>query len=93
MNYCCNFPDPNLFKVKRTDDLGGPGVTINEHLYDQERNFYTANLAEDLEVGVQYVIAMEYEGYLNDQLDGFYRSQYTKEDGTLTWAIATCSHD
>ena len=68
--------------MKPADDLTGEGLTITEHLYDHEKNFYIAILDQDLEAGKSYVFYMEFEGYLNDQLVGFYRSQYTNDDGT-----------
>ncbi|KAF2365595.1 Peptidase M1 membrane alanine aminopeptidase N-terminal [Trinorchestia longiramus] len=71
------------------DQPGGDEVTILEHTYDPAREFYIASLEQPLVVGQQYLLVMEYEGYLNDQLAGFYRSQYTKDDGTQTWLAAT----
>ncbi|KAF2365601.1 ERAP1-like C-terminal domain, partial [Trinorchestia longiramus] len=71
------------------DQPGGDEVTILEHTYDPTRNFYIASLEQPLEAGQQYLLVMEYEGYLNDQLAGFYRSQYFRDDGSRVWLAAT----
>ncbi|XP_063596362.1 aminopeptidase N-like isoform X2 [Penaeus indicus] len=69
-------------KLAPSDQVQGPGVGITKHSYDNERQFYIAELGEDLVVGEKYVLSMEFEGYLNDQLHGFYRSTYKAEDGS-----------
>jgi len=68
-------------KLHPSDSLEGDGLTINEHVYDTEREFYIAHLDAPLEVGKNYTLIMEFEGLLNDQLRGFYRSVYTDESG------------
>ncbi|XP_047482312.1 aminopeptidase N-like isoform X2 [Penaeus chinensis] len=69
-------------RLAPSDQVQGPGVGITKHSYDNERQFYIAELGEDLVVGQKYVLSMEFEGYLNDQLHGFYRSTYKAEDGS-----------
>ena len=69
-------------QLNSIDDPLGPGITITQHTYDHDRQFYIASLAEDLVVGEQYVLSMEFEGYLNAHLAGFYRSSYTDINGT-----------
>uniref|UniRef100_A0A6A7FVN9 Aminopeptidase N n=1 Tax=Hirondellea gigas TaxID=1518452 RepID=A0A6A7FVN9_9CRUS len=69
-------------RLKPMDDLTGSGVRITQHKYDKDREFYVAMLEEPLMQGKQYVLSMMFEGLLNDQLKGFYRSQYTDEMGT-----------
>lgn len=59
----------------------GP-VTISEHLYDPKRQFYVAQLNEALALGQLYLLKMEFVGFLNDDLKGFYRSSYKDEFGT-----------
>ncbi|XP_018019814.1 aminopeptidase N [Hyalella azteca] len=71
------------------DKPNGQPIAIVEHSYDADRDFYTATLAEPLTAGRQYLLLMEYEGYLNDQLVGFYRSQYKRDDGSEVWAAVT----
>ncbi|XP_018019816.1 aminopeptidase N [Hyalella azteca] len=67
----------------------GQPIPIVEHSYDADRDFYIATLAEPLTAGRQYLLLMEYEGYLNDLLVGFYRSQYKRDDGTDAWLAVT----
>lgn len=69
-------------RLAPSDQVQGPGIGINKHSYDNERQFYVAELGEELEVGKKYVLSMDFEGYLNDQLHGFYRSTYKAEDGS-----------
>ena len=68
-----------------SDDLTGPGVAVTELTSDLEYEFFVLNLAEELQPGTTYVLTMDFIGYLNDQLHGFYRSQYTNEDNSTTW--------
>ncbi|KAK3895772.1 hypothetical protein Pcinc_000525 [Petrolisthes cinctipes] len=64
-------------------------VTITQHLYDHRRQFYTARLNRPLVAGQTYHLYMEYQGYLNDQLAGFYRSTYTDSDGNDRYIAVT----
>ena len=75
-----------FLKINPSDDLTGEGVTINSQTYDPESNFYIAHLDENLEAGTNYVLSMDFEGYLNDQLAGFYRSTYTAPDGSTRYS-------
>ena len=68
-----------VLQLTRTSD--GSTVPIESHSYDNEYQYYIAELSEDLVVDEEYSIAMEFKGYLNDQLKGFYRSIYQDEDG------------
>ena len=70
-------------QVNPSNDLTGPGVKIMQHKYDKQREFYVAMLASELMAGKQYVLSMHFEGLLNDQLRGFYRSKYTDANGNL----------
>ena len=70
-----------FFQLLPRGQLEGQGLSISEHKYDLDREFYIAKLAEPLEAGLEYVMSMEFEGYLNDHLDGFYRSSYTNAKG------------
>nr|XP_027218923.1 aminopeptidase N-like [Penaeus vannamei] len=60
----------------------GPSIRIKRHQYDHDRQFYIAQLDQQLEKNKKYVLSMEFLGYLNDQLRGFYRSTYKDEDGS-----------
>lgn len=61
--------------------MNGPGIKIKGQLYDNKRQFYIANLGEELVPGKKYVLSMEFTGYLNDKLAGFYRSTYKDQHG------------
>lgn len=60
----------------------GPGIRVKRHQYDHDRQFYIAQLEQQLEKSKKYVLSMQFLGYLNDQLRGFYRSTYKDEDGS-----------
>ncbi|XP_064105983.1 aminopeptidase N-like [Macrobrachium nipponense] len=55
--------------------------TVVQQTYDPKLQLYTALLSEDLVRDNAYVFHMDFEGYLNDRLVGFYRSQYTDSKG------------
>nr|XP_053644189.1 aminopeptidase N-like [Cherax quadricarinatus] len=76
-------------KLTPSDDRTGPGIRIVRHLCDKEREFYIAKLNEELKPGKKYVLSMEFVGYLNDDLVGFYRSSYTDEQGNEKWIAVT----
>ncbi|KAK7082312.1 hypothetical protein SK128_000906, partial [Halocaridina rubra] len=68
-------------KLLPSNSLEGPGLGIDRHAYDPVRQFYIAHLARPLERGKKYVLSMNFEGHLNDQLHGFYRSSYEDAKG------------
>ncbi|XP_047740791.1 aminopeptidase N [Hyalella azteca] len=68
-------------KLKMSDDPSASPLKITEHKYDADREFYIAMLDQELVKDRKYVLSMNFEGYLNDQLKGFYRSQYTDKSG------------
>ena len=73
-----------MTQVNPANDLTGPGVTVAEVSYDDDLDFFVVELEEQLVAGQQYVLAMSFVGFLNDALVGFYRSQYTNEEGGVT---------
>ncbi|XP_076040625.1 aminopeptidase N-like isoform X3 [Oratosquilla oratoria] len=87
----------NTIKTKNdTIQLEGLGAAssdtslgIDRHVYDDKRQFYVAHLNNPLEAGQRYKISMEFEGYLNDDLNGFYRSQYKDAEGKTRWLATT----
>ncbi|KAK7027941.1 hypothetical protein SK128_026276 [Halocaridina rubra] len=75
--------------VKPSGPLERPHLQIQQHEYDHEREFYIAHFEEPLERGKKYILSMHYMGYLNDRLEGFYRSTYKHYDGTDKLLAAT----
>ena len=47
--------------------------------YDDERNFVTLYLTEAVPCGTNASVSIDFEGVLNDDLNGFYRSSYARE--------------
>ncbi|KAK3860173.1 hypothetical protein Pcinc_033761 [Petrolisthes cinctipes] len=71
----------NTVKVVVPGLVEDPGVKIRRHQYDHDLQFYIAHLEEPLQEGYKVVLSMQFEGHLNDQLHGFYRSTYRDADG------------
>lgn len=66
------------------------GVTHDreEAVYQKETHKLKIPLEKELKTNVDYVLNIEYTGVLNDDLKGFYRSQYSQE-GKKVWLAAT----
>ncbi|XP_037798441.1 aminopeptidase N-like [Penaeus monodon] len=68
-------------KISSRDDPGALALGIKMQQYDHERQFYIVHLEKELQKGKKYVLAMDFIGYLNNQLRGFYKTTYTDADG------------
>ena len=56
-------------------------IPIVNQEYNPKRQFYIASLNEALNPGGIYVLAMSYQGYLNNNdMKGFYRSSYVDDN-------------
>nr|XP_027223184.1 aminopeptidase N-like [Penaeus vannamei] len=75
--------------VKVSDQATSRGLRIKKHEYDHSRHFYIAHLRKELQKGKRYILSMEFLGYLNDKLRGFYRATYKDVDGNIRNAAAT----
>ncbi|XP_037773440.1 aminopeptidase N-like [Penaeus monodon] len=71
----------DTIKVYTPGQATGQGMRIKKHEYDHGRQFYIAHLKKELQKGRKYILSMEFLGYLNDKLHGFYRSTYMDADG------------
>ncbi|XP_069957724.1 aminopeptidase N isoform X2 [Cherax quadricarinatus] len=84
---------PQRFKHHRLIDKdnqeGAADLVIKKHEYDNEREFYVAHLEEALQQGHKYILSMEFTGFLNDNLRGFYRSTYRDAAGNLKFLAVT----
>ncbi|XP_057331888.1 aminopeptidase N [Microplitis mediator] len=65
----------------------GKWFKIFDQTNDTARQFHIIHTSETLKAGTQYVVYLKFIGYLNDYLQGFYRSSYTA--GNQTRWIAT----
>ncbi|ROT69085.1 putative aminopeptidase N-like isoform X2 [Penaeus vannamei] len=72
-----------------SDQATSRGLRIKKHEYDHSRHFYIAHLRKELQKGKRYILSMEFLGYLNDKLRGFYRATYKDVDGNIRNAAAT----
>ena len=69
--------------TKSTPD--GDEIKIAKHEYNPEFQYYIGTPETPLEEGETYYLYMEFTGYLNEQLRGFYRSVYTNGEGESVW--------
>ncbi|KAF4519495.1 hypothetical protein B566_EDAN010679, partial [Ephemera danica] len=68
----------------------GALVTVTDYLITPEdTNFFTINLATALEAGQEYDVIIFFKGVLNSEGYGFFRSEWTDENGNLKWLGAT----
>ncbi|XP_077985458.1 aminopeptidase N-like [Glandiceps talaboti] len=64
-------------------------VEIANLTMQDEYQFYVVECKTDMEVGVTYRLAMDFVGYLEDDLVGFYRSSYKTNTGETRWLATT----
>lgn len=57
-------------------------IKIVEQRNDTLRQFHVIKTGEVLKAGKQYEVQLKYIGYLNNDLEGFYRSSYTDNNQT-----------
>ncbi|XP_037790240.1 aminopeptidase N-like [Penaeus monodon] len=74
-----------LLKVLTSGDVEQRQVGIKSQHYDPVRQFYVAQMEEELMKGERYTLQMEFLGYLSDQLRGFYRSSYKDNNGEIKY--------
>ncbi|XP_069957632.1 aminopeptidase N-like [Cherax quadricarinatus] len=75
--------------IDKDNQEGAADLVIKKHEYDNEREFYVAHLEEALQQGHKYILSMEFTGFLNDNLRGFYRSTYRDAAGNLKFLAVT----
>ncbi|XP_063593106.1 aminopeptidase N-like [Penaeus indicus] len=76
-------------KVYTSDQAQRRGLRIKKHEYDHGRQFYIAHLRKELQKGKKYILSMEFLGYLNDEMHGFYRATYKDVAGNTRNVAAT----
>lgn len=60
----------------------GGKVEVRSQSFVEEKQFFIIELEEELKSGEMYEINMEFEGMLNDDLEGFYKSSYQQGNNT-----------
>lgn len=61
--------------------VGNDTFEIVKKNLTEEYNFFTIELAQELQVGATVIIKIKYTGYLNEEMRGFYRSSYVDVNG------------
>ena len=67
---------------------GGNSHTASEISFDTKRETVTLSFTESIPAGAAS-LKLVFSGELNDKLRGFYRSQYTGQDGETRYLAAT----
>lgn len=83
-----NAKNLTINKVLLTSDKSDKEL-INTIVSDDKYEIIIIKLKEKIVQNQTYVLKIEYNGTLSDQLRGFYKSRSTKKDGTSTYVAAT----
>ena len=65
--------------LKKSD---GSAVFVSKTEEIPEKQFFVIYLEKELEEKVNYIVNIKFQGVLNDQLKGFYRSTYKDATGS-----------
>lgn len=71
------------------EGAAGERIRVVCQTYDSLLQLYTAHLEQRLLPTTTYLFHMDFQGYLNDKLVGFYRSEYKDAQGTHRMLAAT----
>jgi len=71
------------------DADSGRSIGVEGASYDQYRDFFVVHLDEDVSAGRTYLFSADFTAKLNDDLNGFYRSQYTNAKGDKIYLATT----
>lgn len=69
-------------KSVKLNDLEGRSITISEQFYDEDAQKYILTLGEFLQKDHQYILEIKFVAKINEQMQGFYRSQYRSNNET-----------
>ncbi|KAL7638669.1 UNVERIFIED_CONTAM: hypothetical protein RMT77_011241 [Armadillidium vulgare] len=58
-------------------------IEFVSHSYNRERHFYIGMLKSVLKIRRTYILSMNYVGYMNENMVGFYRSSYVQNNKTI----------
>lgn len=78
----------NIDEITLEDSTGGI-IEVTDITTDDETYFLTISTAESLTAGSNYVLDITFNSILREQLAGFYRSSYTRDDGVDVWLATT----
>lgn len=70
-------------------DSTGASIEITDITTDDETYFLTISTAELLTAGSNYVLDITFNSVLREQLAGFYRSSYIRDDSIVVWLATT----
>lgn len=73
----------NIQITSRSVLVGEQHVNITYDTYDKVTEKYTLEVSRTLQKGTEILIAFRYNGTLNDNMIGFYRSSYFDKDDQI----------
>ncbi|KAK9296119.1 hypothetical protein QLX08_009757 [Tetragonisca angustula] len=84
-----NSKNLTINSVRITNSIGQANLTNEFELNDEYETLTIKLLREKIVENQEYILTIEYNGVLNDQLRGFYKSISTKKNGRQLYAAAT----
>ncbi|XP_050466418.1 putative aminopeptidase-2 [Cataglyphis hispanica] len=79
----------NIQITSRSILVDEQNVNLVNDTYDKVTEKYTLNFPQTLRKGSEILISFAYNGILNDNMIGFYKSSYFDEDDQIKWLAAT----
>lgn len=79
----------NLLNVNASVSAENEWLEIEKQSYDKENEQYNIQLKDDLKVGNEILLHFTYDGFLRDDMIGFYKSSYITDDNRLRWLATT----
>lgn len=71
-------------------NAGASSPEVKSVEFNEKKDFLIINLSDSVEEGESYLISIKkFKGELTDRLNGLYRSEYKRKDGTTAWLMAS----
>jgi aminopeptidase N len=78
-----------VFAYTGADDATAIELTSTAVTYEAKKEEATITFASSIPAGTSGVLTLEFEGILNDEMAGFYRSKYTSKSGEEKYMATT----
>lgn len=82
----------NLLNVNASVSAENKWLEIDKQSYNKKNEQYNIQLKENLKVGSEILLHFTYDGFLRDDMIGFYKSFYMTDDNRLRWVIRCLSY-
>uniref|UniRef100_A0A336M3W6 CSON008207 protein n=1 Tax=Culicoides sonorensis TaxID=179676 RepID=A0A336M3W6_CULSO len=88
-NLTIHYRQLTINEVKLIDVETKKEIKFNEPHYDEITEHFVIPVESELVNGTQYLLSIEYNGTLRDDLAGFHKSSYTDDDGNVVRQAGT----